>query len=224
MRLGVVVAIGVMVVVGFALGWASLPASRTPPALAVPTFTAPAGQSEPVPAVAPRSTLLPTDCADVLTGPVDASALLGQPTGSVAVRTVMGMPAPSVGILERVSCGYQRAGQGVPAMQLGLAAFDDRPSAAAQRLRNVAAERGDTRASSPVALGEATAVLLTQPTRSLLMVDYDRFTVTASLVHGVVPDDQVGPVLVDLVRRVLPTLAPPAARAPAPVEPAPSKH
>ena len=125
MRLGVVVAIGVMVVVGFALGWASLPASRTPPALAVPTFTAPAGQSEPVPAVAPRSTLLPTDCADVLTGPVDASALLGQPTGSVAVRTVMGMPAPSVGILERVSCGYQRAGQGVPAMQLGLAAFDE---------------------------------------------------------------------------------------------------
>jgi hypothetical protein len=220
-RLGVVVAIGVMVVVGFALAWASLPASRVPPALAVPTFTAPAGQSGPAQAVAPRSTLLPTDCAEVLTGPVDASALLGQPTGSVGVRTVWGVPAPSVGILERVNCGYQRAGQGVPAMQLGLAAFADQPSAAAQRLRNVAAERGDTRANVPVALGDATADLLTQPTRSLLMVDYDRYTVTASLANGVVPDDQVRPVLVDLVRRVLPTLAPPAAPAP-PAVPGPA--
>jgi hypothetical protein len=234
-RLGVVVAIGVMVVVGFALAWANLPASRVPPTLAVPTFTAPTGQAGPAQDVAPRATLLPTDCVDVLTGPVDASALLGQPTGSVGVRTVWGVPAPSVGMLERVSCGYQRAGQGAPAMQLGLAAFTDQPSAAAQRVRNVAAERGDTRADVPVALGDAKADLLTQPTRSLLMVDYDRYTVTASLAHGVVPDDQVAPVLVDLVRRVLPTLTPPAAPGPAPAavkapgparvpDPAPGKH
>jgi hypothetical protein len=212
-----------MVVVGFALGWASLPASRTPPALAVPTFAAQAGQLGPAATVAPRATLLPTDCAEVLTGPVDASALLGQPTGTVGVHTVMGVPAPSVGIVERVSCGYQAPGQGGPTLQLGLAAFTDAPSAAAQRLRNIAAERGDTRASAPVALGDAHAVLLNQPTRSLLMVDYDRYTVTASLAHGVVPDAQDGPVLVDLVRRVLPNLAPPAAvEGPAPV--APSRH
>jgi hypothetical protein len=55
------------------------------------------------------------------------------------------------------------------------------------------------------------------------MVDYDRYTVTASLAHGVVPDAQDGPVLVDLVRRVLPNLAPPAAvKGPAPV--APGRH
>jgi hypothetical protein len=212
-----------MVVVGFALGWASLPASRTPPALAVPTFAAQAGQLGPTAAVAPRATLLPTDCAEVLTGPVDASALLGQPTGTVGVHTVMGVPAPSVGIVERVSCGYQGPRQGGPALQLGLVAFTDAPSAAAQRLRNIAAERGDTRASAPVALGDAHAVLLNQPSRSLLMVDYGRYTVTASLAHGVVPDAQDGPVLVDLVRRVLPNLAPPAAvEGPAPV--APSRH
>jgi len=218
-RVGALVALGVMVVVGFALGWASSPASRVPPTLPVPSFTAQSGQSTGAPAVAPRATLLPADCAEVVTGTVDAAALLGQPTGSVGVRTVLGVAAPSVGLVERMSCGYQR-GQGAPVLQLGLAAFRDAPAAEKQRVRNVAAERGDTRAATPVALGDARAVLLTQPTRSLLMVGYDRYTVTASLARGVVPDPQVGPVLADLVRRVLPTLVPAAVPAPVPAGPA----
>jgi hypothetical protein len=218
-RVGALVALGVMVVVGFALGWASSPASRVPPATPVPSFTAQTGQSAGGPAVAPRATLLPADCAEVLTGTVDAAALLGQPTGSVGVRTVLGVASPSVGLLERMSCGYQR-GQGAPVLQVGLAAFRDAPAADKQRMRNVAAERGDTRAATPISLGDTRAVLLSQPTRSLLMVAYDRYTVTASLAHGVVPDAQVGPVLADLVRRVLPTLAPAAAPAPVPAGPA----
>ena len=203
-RVGALVAFGVMVIVGLALGWASLPASRMPPTLAVPSFAAQSGQ--PAAALPPRATLLPAECAELLTGPVDAAALLAQPTGSVGVRTVWGVPAPSVGLLERMNCAYQR-GAG-PVLQLGLAAFTDAQSADEQRLRNVAAERSDTRAAAPVPLGDARATLLTQPTRSLLMVAFDRYTVTASLARGVLPDAQIGPALVDLVRRVLPALDP----------------
>ncbi|MDT7629949.1 MAG: hypothetical protein QOI50_1879, partial [Pseudonocardiales bacterium] len=156
---------------------------------------------------------------EVLNGPVDAAGLLAQPTGSVAVHTVLGVPSTSVGLLERMNCGYQRngatGGAGDPMLQLGLAAFSDGSAADEQRLRNVAAERGDTLAAAPIALGEAHAVLLTEPARTVLMTAYDRYTVTASLDRGVFPAAQEGPVLVDLVRRVLPNLAPPPA-APAP--------
>jgi hypothetical protein len=217
------VAIGIMIVIGFALGWSSLPAAHSASTLAVPSFASQDGRAA-APPVAPRSTLLPTDCADVLTGPADASALLAQPTGSVGVHTVLGLAAPSVGLLERVSCAYQRGGQPSQLLGLNLAAFSDPRSADDQRLRNIAAERGDTRSATPVSLGGAKALLLAERTGARLMVAYDRYTVTATLPPGVVADAQAGPVLVDLVRRVLPTLPPPSAAAQPGTPPAPTRH
>jgi hypothetical protein len=217
-RRGLLMALAFALVAGAVLTWVDAGASHDTSAVVVPTFTAQAEQAVPSP-VRSRATLLPADCAGVLSGPVDAAGLLAQPTGSVAVHTVLGVPSTSVGLLERMNCGYQRngptGGAGGPMLQLGLAAFSDESAAEGQRLRNVAAERGDTLAAAPIALGEAHAVLLTEPARTVLMTAYDRYTVTASLDRGVFPAAREGPVLVDLVRRVLPNLAPPAA-APAP--------
>jgi hypothetical protein len=217
-RRGLLVALTFALVAGAVLAWVDAGASHGTPAVVVPAFTAQVEQAVPPP-VQPRATLLPADCAEVLSGPVDAAGLLAQPTGSVAVHTMVGVPSTSVGLLERMSCGYQRNGPGGragdPMLQLGLAAFNDGSAADEQRLRNVVAERDDTRAAAPIALGEARAVLLTEPARTVLMTAYGRYTVTASLNHGVFPAAQEGPVLVDLVRRVLPNLAPPtAARVP----------
>jgi hypothetical protein len=217
-RRALLVALAFALVAGAVLTWVDAGASNGVSAVVLPTFTAQAEQAAPPP-VRSRATLLPADCAEVLSGPVDAAGLLAQPTGSVAVHTVLGVPSTSVGLLERMNCGYRRngptRGTGDPMLQLGLAAFSDGSAADGQRLRNVAAERGDTLAAAPIALGEAHAVLLTEPARTVLMTAYDRYTVTASLDRGVFPPAQEGPVLVDLVRRVLPNLAPPPA-APAP--------
>lgn len=221
-RLGVAVAIGIMIVLGCALGWSSLLSAHDASPLAVPSFASQHDQAVPAP-VAPRTTLLPTDCAQVLTGPADAAALLAQPTGSVGVRTVVGVAAPSVGLLERVSCAYQRGGQPTQLLGLNLAAFADARAADDQRLRNIAAERGDTRSTTSVNLGGAKALLLAESTGSRLMVTYDRYTVTATLPPGVVADSQAGLVLVDLVRRVLPTLGPPSAATPV-IPSAPPRH
>jgi hypothetical protein len=54
------------------------------------------------------------------------------------------------------------------------------------------------------------------------MVAYDRYTVDASLPPGVVPGQQEQSVLVDVVRRALPTLPP--MTPPAPPAPAASRR
>ena len=201
-----VVAFGAVVVVGLGCVWASQPSSDNAAPLAVPSF-ATATQSAAVSSVPPRPTLLPTDCAEVLPGHTDMAALLGKPNGSVGVRTVVGQPSVSVAQLERLTCNYQPPGGPASGLVLTLTAFTDPPSAAAQRDRNVAAER-DARASSPAALGAARATLLTEPDRRLLLVSYDRYTLSLGIAPGVVADDQVEQVLTDLAQRVLPGLPP----------------
>jgi hypothetical protein len=205
-----------MIVVGVALAWAGSPSSQGVAQLAIPTFAADPSAADAARAgVKPRATLLPTDCADTLTGPVDVAALLGQPTGSVTGHTVRGVGSPSVGLLERVNCTYSVARRPAPLLTVGLGAFADPASAARQRDRNLAAEQGDARSSVVVPLGDARAVLVTERDRRLLMVAYDRFTLTAALASGVVAESQVQPVLTDFARRVLPTLEPAAVPQPA---------
>ncbi|MBO0877210.1 MAG: hypothetical protein J2P19_27855, partial [Pseudonocardia sp.] len=55
-------------------------AART--AVAVPRFDTPRRVDARPDRPAPRSTLLPGDCADALAGPVDVAALLAAPVGS----------------------------------------------------------------------------------------------------------------------------------------------
>lgn len=209
LRAIVVLALGTVLLLSGAFGWASQPAASEAPFLPVPTFAAPAPTLDPSAArVSRRATLLPTECGDLLSTPVDASALLAQPVGSLGAHAVVGVSSPSVGLLERLTCNYRRADRGAPVLVLGLGAFTDPGAAVRQRDRNIAAERGDTRAARHVPLGNASSTLLTQPTRYLLMVAYDRYTVTLQLARGVIPDDQVEQVLVDAARRVWPEVAP----------------
>lgn len=194
-------------------------AART--AVAVPRFDTPRRVDARPDGPARRSTLLPGDCAEALAGPVDVAALLAAPVGSYTGRTVVGVASPSVGMLEQLSCTYQRIGQDTGRdtgpLMLRLAAFADPAAAESQRIRNIATEADDTRSARPVAVGNAHATLLTQPRGYLMLLAYDRYTVTLDLARGVVPDQNVEPVLTDLARRVWPNLAPawnprPAAR------------
>lgn len=213
-RAAVVFALGAILVVGAALGWASTPSEPDGPTLPVPSFSGTAPTTQDPAKLAKRSTLLPIDCAGVLSKPVDAAALLAQPVGSLDASSVVGVPSPSVGMLERLTCTYRRVNQQDPVLVLWMAAFTDPGAATDQRDRNVAAERGDTRALKDVPLGRARATLLTQPSRYLLMLAYDRYNITLTLPKGVVPDPQVEPVLVDLARRVWPDIAPRAVATP----------
>jgi hypothetical protein len=203
-----VFSLGAVLIAGFGYAWASDPPAGHAPALPVPSFS---GSATTVHAdgAPPRTTLLPTDCAAVLPGPTDMAALLAKPTGSVGVRTVVGVPSPQVGQLERLTCNYQVPGVDGSGLVLTLTAFADPAAASAQRARNVAAEQSDTRAVRPGALGAAEATLLAQPGRRMLMVAHQRYTLTAILATGVVPDQHIEAVLTDLAQRVLPNLAPP---------------
>ena len=174
----------------------------------IPTFSAPpkpgfAGQ------VKPRATLLPADCAEVV--PAQAmSALLGQPTDSMQVHTVLGMAAPSVGRLERVACQYQRAGVkgGPAALELNLAAYATSAASDAQLVTNSGAEKADALSSEDVSIGSAHAILFRDKGKSVLLVSSGRSTITMTLQDGVIAPEQARPVMVDLVQRVLPSLAP----------------
>lgn len=208
-RVAALAAVALLMFAGFGFAWAGGSdgvAASDVVAVPVPTF----GSTDVTPSavVPPRATLLPTDCAELLPGATDMAALLGKPTGSVGVRTVLGMPSPQVGQLERVTCNYQAPGRPSPALVVTLTAFTDAASAAVQRDRNIAAERADTRAVRTTPLGTASATLLTQRDRRLLMVAHDRFTLTEGLTLGLVPDEAIEPVLADLAQRMLPTLGP----------------
>jgi hypothetical protein len=225
MRIGAVpitalVALGTVVLWAVTLAgsvWilASQPTLATKAAVAVPTFDTPrsvdAWPDGPAPlSTLPRSTLLPGDCSEVLAGPVDVAALFAAPVGSYTDRTVVGVASPSVGMLEQLSCTYQRqdTGENSGPLVLRLAAFADPAAAESQRNRNIAAEADDTRSARPVMVGNAHATLLTQPRDYLMLLAYDRYTMTLDLARGIVPDQNVEPVLTDLARRVWPNLAP----------------
>ena len=127
------------------------------------------------------------------------------------VYTVLGVGSPSVGLLERLDCTYKRPGdRGSPALDLRLQVYTSPSAASAHLAVNVVAERDAAHATQDVAIGTARAVLLTEPSRTVLMLADGRSNLTISLAHGVLPDVQLPAALVDLAQRVMPTL--PASR------------
>lgn len=175
---------------------------------AIPTFSAP-----PRPGVAEakaRTTLLPNDCNEVLAGAVGMSALLGQPVDSVQSKSVIGVSAPAVGRLEKVTCQYRRkSAKGGPTdVTLNLYAYTD-PQAAEQHMgTNIRVERASARKSQDDHIGVAPAVYLEQAEQALLFVVNGRSAVTVAMRYGVMPPDQTRPTMLDLAQRVLPNLAP----------------
>lgn len=196
---------------------AATPAVDSPP---LPTFPAAADTSAAAAPGAVDKGVVPDDCARLL--PVgELGAVLGLPLDSVAVRTTVGVPSPSVGRTERLDCAYTAGPPvGRPLLGLNAAAYADDASAADHWTLNARAEDGARRV---VPIGAASAILIERGGETLLTVLYGSGTLTFTLPARPLPVARpADAVLVDLAKRVLPTVAgaaPKAVHVPAPTRP-----
>ncbi|MGE0299206.1 MAG: hypothetical protein AB7R99_21255 [Pseudonocardia sp.] len=179
-----------------------------PPEIPIPTF--PAGTAA---ASAPAAGLndpgMPDDCQRIM-APEDLVAVLGLPLGSVAVRTTVGVPEPSVGRVERVACRYTGISgrvQGVTLLELNAGRYVDGAAASRQWTVNVAAVGGPTQ---QLRIGTAAAVVRDGPATSLLSVVHSDVAVTLVLPPGAphAPGRSGADTLSDLAVRVLANLVP----------------
>lgn len=170
--------------------------------------------------------VVPDDCARVL--PVgELVAVLGLPLDSVVVRTTIGVPAPSVQRVERIDCVYSGTpasgrDRGKPLLAINAAAYSTPAAADAQWKLNAATEDG---AHRPLPVGSASGILVERPGTALLTVLYGSGTITLTLPAQPLPGGSTPALmLVDLARRVLPTMAaavPPTTTAAHPSPPSP---
>lgn len=196
--------------------------ARPEPGPALPTFPVAAVTSRPAMPAGPDQGAIPDDCARLITAG-DLGALLGLPLDSVSVRGTVGVPAPSVGLTERLDCSYTAAASG-PArggtlLSLRAVAYGTPAAAAAHWALNAGVEDGARR---DVPIGAAKAVLVERGGETLLTVLYGSGTLTFTLPDRPLPRDRAA-TLVDLAQRVLPAIAataPAAATPPRPPEPA----
>lgn len=181
----------------------------TPP---IPSFPGP-GAAAPTSTLAPRSTLLPTDCNQILSKD-ELPNLLGLPLGSLDVRALRDVPAPSVGRLERVTCTYTSTGgagaasQGSQVLKMIASGYATPENAQAQVAVNNQVEQRSGVNGVDTPIGAATGTFFSDPDGPILVVAYRRVTVSLSLNRGSLSADQARSVLVDLAQRVLPVLVP----------------
>lgn len=193
------------------------------PGPGLPTFPGSGGGSASAAAAAAHDVgVVPDDCSRIL--PVDQLvAVLGLPLNSVLVRTTVGVPAPSVGRVERMDCAYTGSApagrdNGKRLLTVNAAAYDTPADAHAQWVLNTKGEDGVHR-EQPI--GVAAGELVERPGETLLAVQYGSGTITLVLPQQPLPA-AISPaaMLVDLARRVLPTMAgaapPPPTPSPAP--------
>jgi hypothetical protein len=179
------------------------------PGPGLPTFADSAAAAATGGAAVHDAGVVPDDCSRVLP-PGELVAVLGLPLNSVVVRTTIGVPARSVERLERIDCAYN----GTPGagrenarslLAINAAAYATPAAAHAQWELNAAAEDG---AHHDLPVGIAPGVLVERPGEALLTVLYGSGTVTLTLPARPLPGGSTPAVmLVDLARRVLPTMA-----------------
>jgi hypothetical protein len=190
-------------------GCSSEPTLTTPP---VPTFPGP-GAAPATSAPPPRSTLIPTDCNQMISKD-DLPNLLGLPLGTVDVHALRDVPAPSVGRLERVTCTYTSTGgagapsQGSQVLKLGASGYTTPDAAQAQVDVNNQVEQQSGVTGVPTPIGAASGTYFSDPDGPILVVIYKRVTMNLSLNRGSLSADQARSVLADLAQRVLPVLVP----------------
>lgn len=196
------------------------------PSIAVPTFPT-ADPNRPAPGAEPVKIALPDDCARLMSVE-QVGALFAQPLGAVSVKTVRGVPEPSVGRTERVACTYRLTGQGDtgPVLyQLNIGRYTDAAAASRQWRSNTNAERADATSSTDLTVGDAPGVLVDRPDEATLALAYGVDTLTFVLPKATPGQTRpAGETLPDLAQRIIPALAPtqPAgSRTTAPAAPAP---
>jgi hypothetical protein len=175
-----------------------------PDPTAVPTFPEPAQGAGPSTGPSEESGVVPDDCGRILAAP-DLEAVLGLPLGTVSVRTTIGVPAPSVGRTERVTCDYSRVGEARgPLLNLNATAYAAPDAALAQWRTNVDAESGEPR---EVPLGSASAAIFEKDDEAVLMVSHATSNLTLVLPNQPLPGGRSrADVIIDLALRVLPTV------------------
>ena len=159
------------------------------PGPSLPTFPASDdGSASAASSMSTDSGVVPDDCSRIL--PVDQLvAVLGLPLNSIVVRTTVGVPAPSVGRLERMDCAYTGTAPAGPdsgkrVLAINAAAYTSPDAAHAQWVLNTAGEDGAHR-EQPV--GSAAGVLVERPGETLLAVQYGSGTVTLVLPNRPLP-------------------------------------
>jgi hypothetical protein len=193
------------------------------PGTSLPTFPESSAQSASAIAAAARDNgVVPDDCTRIL--PVgELVAVFGMPLDSAVVRTTVGVPAPSVGRLERMDCAYSGTAAAGPdsgkrLLAINAAAYTTPAAARAQWELNTAGEDG---AHHDAPVGSAAGVLVERPEEAMLAVQYGSGTVTIVLPSRPLPPGSTpASMLVDLARRVLPTM-PGAVAPPTPTSTAP---
>lgn len=172
--------------------------------LPLPTFAAPEPDPTTLPTEEPAGRRLPADCARLLPA-ADLGALLALPLDSVAVRGTVGVPAPSVGRTERLTCRYREIG-GAALLELDVGAYTEAEAARVQWRRNADAEDGERR---DLAFGSAPGMLISRPARAVLTVVNGSETVTLVLPDRIRPGGQrAAETLTDLALRILPRVSP----------------
>lgn len=182
----------------------------TPP---IPTFPGP-GAAAPTSAPPSRSTLVPTDCNQILSKD-ELPNLLGLPLGTVDVRSLRDVPAPSVGRLERVTCTYTSTGgpgaapQGSQVLKLLTSGYNSPDAALSQVAVNNQVLQGEGVTGVDTPIGAARGTFFSDPDGPILVVAYRQVTVSLTLTRGGnLSADQQRSLLVDLAQRVLPVLVP----------------
>lgn len=181
----------------------------------VPRFADPTAVAGVAPGVPVDDVGIPDDCERIMPT-ADLVALLGLPLDSVAVRTTIGVPEPSVGRVERVACRYtgiHASVRGTTLLELNAGRYVDDASAARQWRVNTGVESGSRRT---VPFGTALAMLVERPDEALLSVVNKDVAVTMTMSTSVPrpAGRSTADTLVDLALRVLAVVTPPAQREP----------
>jgi hypothetical protein len=187
-------------------------ACGAPAMVPVPTFPAANPALPTTPPAGPDGGLgLLVDC-EQLVGHDELPELFGLPVGSVAVRTVLGVPAPSVGRLQRTDCTYSVRDPNAPplgvVLRMTVGLYRDTAAAREQHDRNVAEEQVGASGFRRPHVGAAAATFVHHEGESVLLTCYDTLTVDLDLAQraGPLPPEDL---LTDLVRRVLGRLTSP---------------
>jgi hypothetical protein len=185
--------------------------SSAPVVVAVPTFDAAPTTSADAPPTREAGNPLPDTCEDLIRSD-EASALFGLPVDSVAVRTVLGTPSPSVGRVERLTCTFTVSGpapaplQGVR-LQMIIGAYRDAAAAHEQHDRNVADQKAGASGTADPDLGAAAATVVEHDAETVLLTSVDTLTLDLDLARRPAPLSPTD-LLTDFARRVLAKLAP----------------
>ncbi|MFD1150366.1 hypothetical protein [Saccharothrix hoggarensis] len=174
----------------------------TPPAVPnprIPTIVPPTSFSR-VPQMVDRP--LPDDCELVVPVEVLHQRLGRELPGEL--KTIIGIPEPSLGRTGKIDCYYgvgERQPLAAAPVVVGLASYVDAPTASGRVTESVTAEREDGATVTQVDVSKHKGSLVTTKDERLLMGSLGKTTFVARVKAGVVPDDAVGAFLAAIAQQ-----------------------